>query len=208
MSERAFFLGESKSRVTATIREVEAQTSAELVVAVKHTSGHYRDVDFLGGAVVAFAILYGLLFLPEPFAIETMPIDVAVGFLLGSLFTAHAPAVRRLFLTRRRMEAAVHTVACASFVDRGISRTKGRNGILVFVSTFERHVEVIADIGIDPKALGDPWRSSVSAAQDAVARLDFDRFVEALRSLGPVLAAAMPHTADDVNELPDEVEAS
>jgi putative membrane protein len=206
MSERTFFLPESKSRVTAMIRELEAQTSAELVVAVKHTSGHYRDVDVLGGFAVAWATLCALLFLPVPFAVPAMPIDVLVGFLLGWFFTSHAPPLRRLFLTGLRMGAAVHAAACTSFVDRGISRTKGRNGILVFVSTFERRVEVIPDIGIDSQSLGDPWRLGVAAAQAAVARLDFDRFVEALRSLGPALGAAMPHTADDVNELPDEVE--
>lgn len=190
------------------IREVEAQTSAELVVAVKHTSGHYRDVDFLVGFAVALAILCMLLFLPVPFAIGAMPIDVIVGFLLGSFFTAHAPHLRRLFLSRRRMEASVHAVACASFVDRGISRTKGRNGLFVFVSTFERAIEVIADVGIDTQALGEPWRTGTAAAREAVERLDFNRFVEALRSLGPALGAAMPHEDDDVNELPDEMEES
>jgi putative membrane protein len=208
MSERTFFLPESKSRVTAMIRELEAQTSAELVVAVKHTSGYYRDIDFLGGLTVALATLCALLFLPVPFPIPAMPVDVVVGFLLGWFFTSHAPTLRRLLLTRRRMEAAVHVAACASFVDRGISRTKARNGILVFVSTFERSVEVIADIGIDRETLGEPWRLALVAARGAAAKLDFDAFVEALRSLGPTLGAAMPHTADDVNELPDEVEES
>jgi putative membrane protein len=208
MSERTFFLKDSKARVTATIRDVEAQTSAELVVAVKHTSGHYRDADFLGGFLLSVATLCALLFLPVPFAIGAMPIDVVVGFLLGSFFTSHLPPLRRLLLRRARMDAEVHAVARAAFVDRGISRTKGRNGIFVFVSTFERTVEVIADIGIDAQALGDPWRTATAVVRDSVSHLDFDRFVEALRSLGPTLGAAMPHTADDVNELPDEVEES
>jgi putative membrane protein len=208
MSERTFFLKDSKARVTSTIRDVEAQTSAELVVAVKHTSGHYRDADFLGGFLLSVATLCALLFLPVPFAVAAMPIDVVVGFLLGAFFTSHLPPLRRLLLRRSRMDAAVHTVACAAFVDRGISRTKGRNGIFVFVSTFERTVEVIADIGIDAQALGDPWRTATAAVRDSVSHLDFDRFVEALGSLGPTLGAAMPHMADDVNELPDEVEES
>jgi len=38
-------------------------------------------------------------------------------------------------------------------------------------------------------------------------RHDLDAFVEALRSLGPVLGAAMPHVAGSVNELPDEPDA-
>jgi uncharacterized membrane protein len=46
MSERTFYLTESKSRVTEVVREVEAQTSAELVVAVRHSSDAYRDINY------------------------------------------------------------------------------------------------------------------------------------------------------------------
>jgi putative membrane protein len=208
MSERTFFLSESKARVTAVIREVEAQTSAELVVFVKHTSGSYRDADYLFGFALALATLCALLFLPVPFAVSTMPIDIVVAFVLGAFVTAHAPPLRRLLLSRRRRAASVHAAARATFVDRGITRTRGRNGILVFVSSFERTVSVVADIGVDTKALGAAWSTRVRAMEHAVARLDFERFVEGLRELGPILGAAMPHTADDVNELPDEVEES
>ena len=208
MAERDFFLDQSRSRITEIIREVEAQTSAELVVTVRHVSGRYRDVDYLVGFAMALVTLGALLFLPVPFAVESMPVDVVVGFALGSFVSTHAPPLRRLLVTERRLHDEVARAARAAFVDRGISRTRGRNGILVFVSTFERTVEVLADIGIDTKALGPLWAAAVEAARDAVkGALDFGRFVDALRTLGPDLAAAMPHAPDDVDELPDEVEA-
>jgi putative membrane protein len=134
-----------------------------------------------------------------------MPIDVVVGFLAGAFVAAHAPALRRLLLSRERADREVRAAACSAFMSRGISRTKGRNGILVFVSTFERAVVCMADIGVGTQALGESWRVRQEVARAAVARLDFDGFAEALRSLGPLLADAMPHQADDVNELPDEV---
>jgi putative membrane protein len=205
MSERAFYLPESKASVTASIREVESGTSAELVVAVKHTSGDYRDLNYLVGFAVALSTLCAVLFLPTSFAVWAMPIDVLVGFVVGAFATSNAPALRRLLLSGRRAEAAVQSAASSAFVARGISRTKGRNGVLVFVSTFERKVACLPDIGIDITALGDPWRVAQDAMRDAVSRLDFEGFVRALRSLGPPLGTAMPHQADDVNELPDEV---
>jgi putative membrane protein len=208
VSEKAFFQRESKARITGVIREVEAQTSAELVVAVKHVSGSYRDADYLGGFALALATLSALLFLPVPFSVASMPVDVALAFALGAVFTAHAPPLRRLLLSGRRREAQVRAAAREAFVDRGISRTSGRNGILVLVSTFERSAMVVTDVGIDTKALGDKWASAVSDVERAASVVDLDAFVEALRGMGPALAAAMPHQADDVNELPDEVDES
>jgi putative membrane protein len=205
MSERAFYLGESKARVTAAIREVEAQTSAELVVAVKHASSDYHDVDYLVGFVLALATLSAALYLPVPFAVWAMPLDVALGFVVGAFLAANLPPLRRLLLPRLRRDRETQAAACSAFVKRGISRTKGRNGILVFVSTFERAFVCVPDIGVDVEALGARWRAQQDAARDAVARLDFEAFLVAIRGLGPLLAEAMPHQADDVNELPDEV---
>jgi len=97
----------------------------------------------------------------------------------------------------------------AAFYDRGIAHTHRRTGILVFVSTFERKVSVLRDVGVDAESIGEPWTLAIRALEDAVAGgLDFERFVAALRSLGPVLAKALPHHEGDANELPDEVDAS
>ena len=208
MSEKSFFQAESKARITAIIKEVEAQTSAELVVAVKHTSGTYREADYLAGFLLALVTLCALLFLPVSFAITAMPVDVAVAFAVGAFFTANAPPLRRLLIPRRRLQVQVRAVAREAFVDRGVSRTKGRNGIFVLVSTFERAAMVVTDVGIDTKTLGEPWNAAVAAIERSAGGVDIDAFVEALRSLGPALADAMPHQADDVNELPDEVDES
>jgi uncharacterized membrane protein len=78
----------------------------------------------------------------------------------------------------------------------------------VLVSTFERTAMVVADIGVDTRALGEPWAAAVARIEKAAAALDLDGFVTALTSLGPMLGAAMPHQPDDVNELPDEVDES
>lgn len=72
--------------------------------------------------------------------------------------------------------------------------------MLVYVSTFERRVELVADVGVDGKLV----EGEVRALEAAVAgRPDLDAFLEALRRLGPALAPSLPHAADDVNELPD-----
>jgi uncharacterized membrane protein len=61
-------------------------------------------------------------------------------------------------------------------------------------------VEVVADIGVDTKAVQaelDALRASLSHGAD------LGRFVAAVRALGTPLGACLPRSADDVNELPD-----
>jgi putative membrane protein len=196
----------AKEQVSDAIRAVEAQTSAELVVAVRPKSGHYRHTDYLLGSVAAFSALFVLLFADQEFSVLWMPLDTAIAFGLGFAFSAFFPPVRNLFTSTSLMRGNVATAARAVFVDLGVTKTRDRNGILVYVSAFEHTAEVVADVGIDTAALGPGWAGAALAlAKSMKGPPRLDDFVAALRSLGPVLGAAMPRRADDVNELPDEV---
>ncbi len=96
--------------------------------------------------------------------------------------------------------------ARVAFFDLGISRTSGRNGLLVYASMFERRCVVLTDIGVDPARLGPRWMVSERELADAVKRRDLAAFQRALVQLGGVLCTAHPRSDDDVNELPDEVQ--
>lgn len=208
MSAPAFFTPEARKRVEQAIRDVEATTSAELVVALRPRADAYRDVAHLVGVAGAAISLLLLLFLPNEFALWAIPIDVAIGYGVGALLAWQLWPLQRALVSRRRMHERVHGEACVAFVRLGVSRTTGRNGILVFASLFERRAEVIADVGLDVAALGEPWLRAREALDRAVAARDLDAFDAALRALGEVVAKAMPRRDDDVNELPDTVEAS
>ena len=206
MSERVFFLPASRARVTEAIRGIEAMTSAEIVVAVRRVSGHYRHADYLFGFVASMILLGVLLFHPTEFEITTMPLQMVLVFVVASFVCAKVPPLRRLLVAKSLRRAAVVKTARAAFVEQGITRTRGRSGILVFVSTFERTVEVVADIGIDPSRLGDPWKQTLQALNNALEHgVDFEAFLRAFEGLGPVLSPTLPRQEGDTNELPDEV---
>lgn len=203
MSERGFYEKAAKLEATEAIKEIEAQTAAEVVVTLRSVSSSYRAADYLVGFAFALITLLLLLFLPMPFPLWSFPLNVVLGFVCGVLFSSYVPAVRRAFTTEKQRHEAVHRAARSAFVDLGVHRCSGRWGILVFIATFERTAEVVGDLAIDPKDEG--FAAAVRAMQAAVARTDRPAFVTALKSLGPVLARMHPHRDDDVNELPDEV---
>ncbi|MBX3223468.1 MAG: hypothetical protein KF795_23345 [Labilithrix sp.] len=204
MSTRAFFDDAAKAAVTAAIKRVESQTSAEVVVAVRRQAGvSYREADLGFGALVALVSLALLLFVDREFATTWIPVDVALSFAAGALLCRYTMSLRRLLTPASRRRDETRRAACSAFQELGIGRTSGRNGILVLVALFEHEVAVVSDVGVDPAAIS----ASVAALEGSVRRVvpDFDAFVAALESLGPALAPAMPRRDDDVNELPDEV---
>lgn len=206
MSERDFLGEASKARCKAAVEAVEARTAAELLVAVRPWSGFYGHADYLAGAGAAFVVLLALLFLPQPFEIVTMPFEVAGAFALGAFLASRSPRVRRVLTSPAHRRDRVAAAARAAFVDLGVSRTRGRTGVLVFVSLLERDVEVVADVGVDLARLEARWEAALVELRDAVRdRADVDRFVRALEALGPLFSEILPRSADDVNELPDEV---
>jgi putative membrane protein len=208
MGTSAFTDKAAKTEVASAIRDIERVTCAEVVVAVRASSGHYRHTDYLVGFALSFAALLIFLFDSHEFSIDWMPLDSLIAFALGTFISTSVPPLRRALTSRRLMRGNVRTAARAAFVDLGIDETSGRTGILVYVSMFEKTVEVVADAGIDTAVLGAPFTSAIAALDTALRRgPSFPRFTEALRALGPILSKALPRLADDINELPDEPHA-
>jgi putative membrane protein len=201
------FVGEgARAEVAKAIRDIEAQTSAEVVVAVRPIAGHYRHTDYLVGLVLAFLTLLFFLFDTHEFAIDTMPLETLLAFGLGVALSIGVAPLRRALTSRSLMHRNVRTAARAAFVDMGVSKTHGRSGILVFVAVFERRVEVVADAGIDTALLGGAWLDAQRALGAAVRpRADVAKLVAALRLFGPALGKVLPRETGDVNELPDEM---
>jgi putative membrane protein len=206
MREADFFSDNTKGRAAQAVKAVEAQTSAELVITVRRRSGNYGIVAYHFGFGAMAAVTLFLLVTPQVFSIGAIAMDGLAAFALGALVCANVGALTRALTRPRTRRSNVETAARAAFFDLGISRTTGRSGILVFISTFERTLAVLTDIGIDTTVLGVRWIEARSAMDVAVRRKDFEAFVAGFERLGPVLGAAMPRRADDVNELPDEVQ--
>jgi putative membrane protein len=206
MTAGAFYEKTAEARVADAIREIEAQTSAEVVVAVRPLSGNYRHADLTFGFLIAFAGLLLFLFHPRPIRLEGFALEFPLLFVAGTLLSASIPPLRRLFVLARTRSANVQTHARAAFVDLGIGRTRERTGILVYVSVFERTVAVVPDIGIDFAKLGEKGRARIVSLERALLPgADVDRFLKALKALKKPLARALPRRADDQNELADTV---
>jgi putative membrane protein len=206
MSEGDFFSDEAKRRTAQAVQSAEAHTSAEVVVAVRKRAGRYGLLAYHFGLGVAACVVSYLLVVPALYSVGAIALDGILAFALGALLAANFDTVRRGLSRDATLEGNVSGAARAAFFDLGISRTKGRNGLLVFVSIFERRCVVLTDIGIDVAELGPDWTAATRNLARAVKRRDLPAFLQAIAGLGPVLGRLQPRSDDDVNELPDEVQ--
>ena len=206
MSALPLFESAAKGRIAAMVGEIEAGTSAEIVVVVRIRSGYYRHTDYLVGSLCALAAVMVFLFHPRPFDDRLHPFALVLSFALGALFSSRAEPLRRALTRRGLLEGNVRTTARAVFVEHGVSRTTGRTGLLVYASIFERHVELVADVGIDEETLGAGYLQAKRALSVVLrSSIETSAFEHALRRLAAPLAEGLPRAADDVNELLDEV---
>ena len=206
MSEADFFSAEAKRASAASVKVVEAQTSAEVVVAVRARSGRYGVLAYhFGLGCSALVVLY-LLVAPSVYDIGAIALDAVLAFVLGVLISIRFETLLRALSRRATLTSNVEGAARAAFFDLGISRTSGRSGLLVYVSLFERRCVVLTDIGLNAAALEPGWLAATGALGGAVKARNLSAFCAAVESLGPVLCRLYPRSQDDVNELPDEVQ--
>jgi putative membrane protein len=185
------------------VAEIEKFTAAELVIVVRARSGHYSHADYLCGAILAFLGLLFLLFSPVEFSQYWVVIDVVLLFVLGAFLSAKTEAIRRLLSTKDFRKGAARTGAAAMFYEAGIANTSAEMGVLVYISLFERRVELIADRGVLQAVPAQEWNECLFELHQAGREPELEGLRKALRLLGALLAAYLPVTDDNPNELPD-----
>jgi putative membrane protein len=113
--------------------------------------------------------------------------------------------LRLLMVPRALQRARAHRAAIEQFVVRGISRTKNRTGILIFVSLAEHYARIIADDGIAEKVPTAEWQAAVDALTAHMRDSDIAAgFTAAIARCGEVLARHAPPDGSP-NELPDRL---
>lgn len=205
MGAGRFYGEDARRRVKTAVEAIEATSGAEVVVAVRARSWRYRHTHFLVGFVFALSLLAALLFLPQSFDIDFWPLELTLAFVTGAAVCMAVPGLERWLTAKSLMAEQVARAAKEAFVDLGVSKTRARTGLLIYVSLAERAAYVVPDVGLDGVGQETSFEKAAAAIERAVARADFDGLIAALEKLSAPLAKIAPRTADDINELPDEV---
>lgn len=212
------------ARVTEAVAKAERASDGEIVTIVARRSDSYHDV------ALHYAVLAMLL---VPIAFAAVPqswIDWAAGAFLGwnfepgrrfvmlFLFAKMIGAflVVRLLLAWMPLRMALTPAATKTrrvrrravelFRAGTEKRTKGRTGILLYLSLLEHRAEIVADEAIHSQVEPDVWGEAMAVLVDEVkAGRTGEGMALAVEKIGAVLARCLPPTLDNPNELPDRL---
>ena len=195
---------EDRKRIGASIKAAEARSSGEIVCVLARSSGDYSAVPLAFAAIVALALPWPLIGLTQ-YPIQRIYVLQLLLFCALALLLS-LPSLRLALVPRALQRAQAHRAAAEQFLIRGMARTGGRTGVLIFVSLAERYARVIADDGIAAKVGQAEWQGIVDGlvAQMRNGRVA-DGFVAAVEASGAVLAAHFPPRGPGVDELPDRI---
>ena len=200
---RTKFDQKASEALAKTVRDIETNTDAEIVIVVRGRSGLYRHADYLCGGIVALVGLIFVLFSPFEFHTYWVPFDVVVLFIAGAFVCSRTDLLRRALTTNKSREQVVRTGAAAMFYEAGIANTSAENGLLIYLSLLERRMEVIADRGVLKAVPPLKWNHTVFAIKRTAANPEPESLIKAMCELGSLLAEHMPATGENPNELPD-----
>lgn len=200
----ALFNEADKARIAAAVREAEAHTEGEIVVVVAKRSDDYAAIRGLVAlafmTLAAYAIRRLAPALDEGWIVSSMGFIALLGYALTGL-----PMLLRAVVPRALRAARVDDRAKQVFLEEGVTETRERSGVLVYLSEAEHRVEILADAGIHARAPEGHWEREVEAIVGALRRGEAtEGLVQSIARLGELLAEAFPPVSAD-NQLGDEL---
>jgi putative membrane protein len=190
-------------RIEEAVRELEAKSATELVVAVVPRSDDYWQGRLAVAVAWSLAAALALHELAQVPAFLAILLQVPVGLATFVLF-GHG-ALGRLLLPKGAA-VAVERRAFELFAGRGLAQTRDRTGMLILVSELEHRVVILGDRGIHERVGDAGWQDHVEHVIAAIRRGEAARgLLEVIERLGRAHAELNPTRAGDTNELPDEL---
>jgi putative membrane protein len=186
-------------RVADAIARAEEKTQAEIVVVLAQSSSTYADYWLGAAALLALATPLPLIWFTQLSAQRIYLAELLVflafvaAFLYLPLRVRLAPRGERLARARR--------AANDQFVVRSVSRTRGRTGVLLYVSAAERCAFVLPDVAIADRIPHAAWQEAIDRLCAAARRgALIEGCVAAVEACGAALAAEFPRAPGDGDE--------
>ncbi len=203
---------QERDELNRLVAAAEKRTGAQIVLAVVQRSDAYAELPWkafaLGAAAAGLAAVLLDLLRPGWQADLSVLLAVVVTLAAGAAFAllcVGVPGFARFFLDMHRAETEVRQYAQSLFLSREVFATRGRTGILLLVSLFERQVVILPDSGLDKRLSPEAQRTVVGRMTVALTAGRVDRALEqGLRGLEENLAPAAAGAPRE-NELPDTI---
>jgi putative membrane protein len=181
-----------RERIRRAIEEVRAATSAKFEFAARPASDRYSLYPVVWAAVVSL-VLTGVLAILRP------RLGIGSGFIVNAaLFVVLAVAfdwwpIRLRLVPRHARSMACSRAAHREFATRLISKDAESNGVMIYVSLAERHIEIIAERDAHAQVPAGTWDRIIAESTNLMRNRGVaDGLVSAIVGCGSALGTAFP----------------
>ena len=134
---------------------------------------------------------------------------VAIASAIGEAEKTAAGEIRVSIRQKRKWrerKRTIEEIARQEFHLLGMTKTKDRTGILIFLLLEDKRFFILADNGIHTKVEDGTWDKIAKEMSNHFSQKNFRiGIVHGVHSVGMELSKFFPRKADDTNELPNEV---
>jgi putative membrane protein len=194
------------------IADAEKRTGAQIVLAVVERSDVHAELPWkafaLGAALAGLAVTVLDLLRPGWSSSAAVLLAVTATLAAGTvcaLLCVNLPGFARIFLDANAAEVEARQYAESLFLSREVFATRGRTGIILLISLFERQVVVLPDIGLGKRLNREALEGIIARMVKSLASGRIAAALEeGLRGLEDALAPTVPAPSGE-NELPDGI---
>lgn len=201
---QTFLSKDEQNALIECVVDVEKQTSGEIVPVISSMSYDYSRAAHLGGLTLGIltAVIVAMLLGREDMWVFLGLFMAA--YVIFSRLLAAVPVLKKPFISKREMREEVEEAAVTSFYLNGLHRTRDLTGIIIYVSVFERSVQVLADKGINDKVDPKVWDEVVEMITEGIkAGRPGEAMCQGVRRCGELITEHFPIKHDDTDELPN-----
>lgn len=196
--------------IRTAIKKGEKKTSAEIFAVLAKRSDDYRYVAmcFFGFWIFVASVFLALLLGYYTISVSLLHFVTAqlLAFICGYLILRWFPNLAIMFTPLRIKHHRAHLNGIKQFMAHGIHNTKGRTGVLIFVSLEERYAEILVDGEIEKNIGREFWLESVGELIAACKVNDVSAgYVRAIENTCEKLAVKFPRGRKKLNELEDKL---
>lgn len=192
---------ETKLNIEKAIEKVEQKSSCELVAVITKQSGDYTFIALLVASILTL-ILPAFILVFRPFVDTLLVYQIQIVFFVIVFLLLSIENILIWFLPKSILHKKAKFKAFETFHILGLQKTSNHQAVMIYVSVYERYVQILTDSAISSQIDNSVWQKTVDKFITRVKNQEFeDGYLKAIKEIGKILIEKFPVQENDKNEL-------
>ncbi len=194
-----------KETIENHIKNIEADSSAEIVCVVANASDKYRYIIFLYSALIALIAPLALFLFGLEFG-NLKIIEFQILLFLFISFVLEYSDFKYKLIPKRIKQNRCEKLALYQFYKLGINKTSNHKAILILICIKEKYIRIVADSEIDKIVSQNTWDEIVKNFIGFVKKQKLgEGILYTINECGKILTKDFPRDKNSKDELQNDI---